>query len=63
MYLRKKVQIKRLQQKIAIATILYLCEITFAASDLNTEFICIVEAIYGSGLMGCQTFTFRVLKK
>ena len=40
-----------------------VAEITFAASDLNTEFIGIVEAIDGSGLMGCQTFTFRVLKK
>ena len=40
-----------------------VAEITFAASDVNTEFIGIVEAIDGSGLMGCQTFTFRVLKK
>ena len=40
-----------------------VAEITFAASDLNTEFIGIVEAIDGSGLMGCQTFNFRVLKK
>ena len=40
-----------------------VAEITFAASDINTEFIGIVEAIDGSGLMGCQTFTFRVLKK
>ncbi|MBR5167571.1 MAG: hypothetical protein IKW86_05830 [Salinivirgaceae bacterium] len=40
-----------------------VAEITFAASDLNTEFIGIVEAIDGSGLMGCQTFSFRVLKK
>ena len=37
-------------------------EIPFAASDINTEFIGIVEAIDGNGLMGCQTFTFRVLK-
>ena len=40
-----------------------VAEITFAASDINTEFIGIVEAIDGSGLMGCQTFSFRVLKK
>ena len=40
-----------------------VAEITFAASDVNTEFIGIIEAIDGSGLMGCQTFTFRVLKK
>jgi hypothetical protein len=38
-------------------------EIPFAASDINTEFIGIVEAIDGNGLMGYQTFTFRVLKK
>ena len=40
-----------------------VAEITFATSDVNTEFIGIVEAIDGSGLMGCQTFSFRVLKK
>ncbi|MBR4620864.1 MAG: hypothetical protein IKO46_07760 [Salinivirgaceae bacterium] len=40
-----------------------VAEIPFAASDLNTEFIGIVEAIDGAGLMGCQTFTFRVLKR
>ena len=40
-----------------------VAEITFAASDVNTEFIGIVEAIDGSGLMGCQTFSFRVMKK
>ena len=40
-----------------------VAEISFAASDVNTEFIGIVEAIDGSGLMGCQTFSFRVLKK
>ena len=38
-------------------------EIPFAASDVNTEFIGIVEAIDGNGLMGYQTFTFRVLKQ
>ena len=37
-------------------------EIPFAASDINTEFVGIVEAIDGKGLMGCQTFSFRVLK-
>ena len=40
-----------------------VAEIPFAASDLNTEFVGIVEAIDGAGLMGCQMFTFRVLKK
>jgi hypothetical protein len=40
-----------------------VAEIPFTASDVNTEFIGIVEAIDGSGLMGCQTFNFRVLKK
>ena len=37
-------------------------EISFRASDVNTEFIGIVEAIDGTGLMGCQTFTFRVIR-
>jgi hypothetical protein len=40
-----------------------MAEIPFAASDINTEFVGIVEAIDGNGLMGCQTFSFRVLKK
>jgi len=40
-----------------------MAEIPFAASDINTEFIGVVEAIDGNGLMGCQTFTFRVFKK
>ena len=40
-----------------------IAEIPLAASDLNTEFIGLVEAIDGNGLMGCQTFNFRVLKK
>lgn len=39
-----------------------VAEIPFAASDVNTEFIGIVEAIDGSGLMGGQTFSFRVFK-
>ena len=39
-----------------------MAEIPFAASDINTEFIGVVEAIDGNGLMGCQTFNFRVLK-
>ena len=34
-----------------------------AASDLDTEFIGLVEAIDGNGLMGCQMFSFRALKK
>lgn len=37
-------------------------EVSFTASDVNTEFIGIVEAIDGEGLMGCQTFTFRVIR-
>ena len=37
-------------------------EIAFMASDVNTEFIGIVEALDGTGLMGCQTFTFRVVR-
>ena len=40
-----------------------VAEVSFAASDINTEFIGIVEAIDGRGLMGCKTFYFRVLKK
>ena len=40
-----------------------VAEVSFAASDINTEFIGIVEAIDGNGLMGCKTFNFRVLKK
>ena len=40
-----------------------VAEIPFAASDLNTEFVGIVEAIDGAGLMGCQTFSFRILKR
>ncbi len=40
-----------------------LAEIPFAASDVNTEFIGIVEAIDGNGLMGYQIFNFRVIKK
>lgn len=40
-----------------------VAEVSFAASDINTEFIGIVEAIDGNGLMGCQTFSFKVLKK
>ena len=37
-------------------------EIPFAASDVNSEFIGIVEAIDGNGLMGYQTFNFQVFK-
>ncbi len=40
-----------------------LAEIPFAASDVNTEFIGIVEAIDGNGLMGYQIFSFRVMKE
>jgi len=39
-----------------------VAEIPFAASDVNTEFIGLVEAIDGTGLLGCQTFTFRIIK-
>ena len=39
-----------------------IAEIPFAASDVNTEFIGIVEAINGLGLIGAQLFTFRVFK-
>ena len=37
-------------------------EVPFTASDVNTEFIGIIEAVDGTGLMGYQTFTFRVIK-
>ena len=37
-------------------------EITFTASDVNTEFIGIIEAIDGTGLMDYQTFTFRIIR-
>ena len=37
-------------------------EIPFMTSDINTEFVGVVEAIDGGGLLGCQTFTFRVIK-
>lgn len=37
-------------------------EVSFTASDVNTEFVGIVEAIDGEGLIGCQTFTFRVIR-
>ncbi len=40
-----------------------VAEIPFAASDVNTEFIGIIEAIDGMGLLGCQTFTFRIIKQ
>lgn len=40
-----------------------IAEIPLATSDLNKEFIGLVEAIDGTGLMGCQTFSFRVLKR
>ncbi|MBR5255285.1 MAG: hypothetical protein IKV62_00730 [Bacteroidales bacterium] len=38
-------------------------EITFGASDVNTEFIGVIEGLDGLGLVGCQTFTFRVFKQ
>ena len=39
-----------------------VAEIPFAASDVNTEFVGLVEAVDGTGLLGCRTFTFRVVK-
>lgn len=40
-----------------------VAEIPFAASDVNTEFVGLVEAIDGSGQLGAQLFSFRVLKQ
>ena len=40
-----------------------VAEIPFATSDVNTEFIVVIEAIDGMGLLGAQTFTFRVIKE
>lgn len=40
-----------------------VAEIPFAASDVNTEFIGVVEALDGLGHIGCQTFSFRVIKQ
>lgn len=37
-------------------------EVSFTASDVNTEFIGVVEAIDGTGLLGYQTFTFRIIR-
>ena len=37
-------------------------EISIAASDVNAEFIGIIEAVDGTGLFGAQTVTFRVYK-
>ena len=39
-----------------------VAEIPFSTSDVNTEFIGLVEAVDGTGLLGARTFTFRVLK-
>jgi hypothetical protein len=39
-----------------------IAEISFATSDVNTEFIGIVEGIDGMGLLGSTIFSFRVLK-
>ena len=39
-----------------------VAEIPFAASDVNTGFIGLVEAVDGTGLIGAQSFTFRVFK-
>ena len=40
-----------------------VAEISFGASDVNTEFIGLVEALDGLGLIGFQTFTFRIIKQ
>ena len=37
-------------------------EISFTTSDVNNEFVGIVEAVDGTGLLGYHTFTFRVIK-
>jgi len=39
-----------------------VAEVPFAASDVNTEFLVLVEAVDGTGLVGAQTITFRVFK-
>ena len=40
-----------------------VAEIPFAASDINTEFVGIIEAVDGMGLLGFQSFTFRIIKR
>ena len=40
-----------------------VAEISFGASDVNTEFIGLVEALDGMGLVGCQSFNFRIIKQ
>ena len=40
-----------------------VAEILFAASDVNTEFIGLVEVIDGLGLIGAQSFNFRIVKQ
>ena len=40
-----------------------VAEIPFAASDVNTGFVGLVEAVDGTGLLGTQVFTFRVIKE
>ena len=39
-----------------------IAEIPFTASDVNTEFVGLVEAVDGTGLLGTQSFVFRVMK-
>ena len=39
-----------------------IAEVPFTTSDVNTEYVGVIEAIDGTGLMGCQTFSFRVFK-
>ena len=40
-----------------------VAEVPFAASDVNTEFVGLVEAVDGLGLLGAQTFSFRIIKQ
>ena len=40
-----------------------VAEIPFAASDVNTEFIGLVEAVDGLGLVGAQLFNFRIIRQ
>ena len=40
-----------------------VAEILFAASDVNTGFVGFVEAVDGMGLVGVQSFNFRIIKQ
>ena len=39
-----------------------VAEVSFTTSDVNTEFVGVVEAVDGTGLLGADTFTFRVIR-